>query len=150
MAKNTFAVEVNFNASCDDLWYHQMENHYDGIFLQETNHKNNSRTLENSKNWKVNMHTIFRNKTLGYGVRVFLPNTTKSVIRQGLINQAFEMVWTELEINAKRVLVIGNTCIPPNKIEQICVLDRFLEVGFNNSHKIAACDQVRVPKFWHM
>ena len=29
MAKNTFAAEVAFNASCDDLWYHQMENHYD-------------------------------------------------------------------------------------------------------------------------
>ena len=96
------------------------------------------------------MHTIFRNKTLGYGVRVFLPNTTKSVIRQGLINQAFEMVWTDLQINAKIVLVIGNTYIPPNKIEQIYVLDRFLEGGFNNSHKIAASNQVRVPKFWHM
>ena len=36
------------------------------------------------------------------------------------------MVWTELEINARRVL-IGNIYIPPNKIEQIHVLDRFLE-----------------------
>ena len=36
------------------------------------------------------------------------------------------MVWTELEINAKRVL-IGNIYIPSNKIEQIHVLDRFLE-----------------------
>ena len=36
------------------------------------------------------------------------------------------MVWSELEINARRVL-IGNIYIPPNKIEQIPVLDRFLE-----------------------
>ena len=57
---------------------------------------------------------------------------------------------SEPKINAKRVLVIGNTYIPPNKIEQIYVLDRFLEGGFNNSHQIAASDQVRVPKFWHM
>ena len=102
-----------------------MENRYDGIFLQETNH-NNSMTLSNFKNWKVNMHTIFKNKTLGYGVGTFLPNTTKNVFRQDLINQDLEMVWTELEINARRVL-IGNIYIPPSKIEQIHVLDRFLE-----------------------
>ena len=34
------------------------------------------------------------------------------------------MVWTELEIKTKRVL-IGNIYIPPNKIEQIYTLDRF-------------------------
>ena len=102
-----------------------MENRYDGIFLQETNH-NNSTTLENFKSCKVNMHAIFQNKTLGYGVETFLPNTTKNVFRQDLINQDLEMVWTDLETNAKRVL-IGNIYIPPNKIEQIHVLDRFLE-----------------------
>ena len=48
---------TSFNTSCEDLWYHQMENCYDGIFLQETN-RNNSMTLENLKNWKNNMHTI--------------------------------------------------------------------------------------------
>ena len=62
---------TSFNTSCDDLRYHQMENHYDGIFLQETNH-NNSTTLGHFKNWKVNMHTIFKNKILGYGVGTFL------------------------------------------------------------------------------
>ena len=34
--------------SCDNLWCYQMENRYDEIFLQETNH-NNSITLENFK-----------------------------------------------------------------------------------------------------
>ena len=102
-----------------------MENRYDGIFLQETNH-NNSTTLENFKSCKVNMHAIFQNKTLGYGVETFLPNTTKNVFRQDLINQDLEMVCADLETNAKRVL-IGNIYIPPNKIEQIHVLDRFLE-----------------------
>ena len=63
-----------FNTSCG---YHQMENLYDGIFQQETN-QNNSTILENFRNWKVNMHTIFKNKTLGYGVGTFLPNTTKN------------------------------------------------------------------------
>ena len=72
------------------------------------------------------MHTYFKNKTLGYGVGTFLPSTTKNVFRQDLINQDLEMVWTELEINARRVL-IGNIYIPPNKMEQIHVLDRFLE-----------------------
>ena len=56
----------------------------------------------------------------------FLPNTTKSVIRQNMINQDLEMVWTELKINAKRVL-IGNIYIPTKKTEQIHVLDRLLE-----------------------
>ena len=59
---------------------------------------------------------IFKNKTLGYGVGTFPPNTTKNVFRQDLIDQDLEMVWTELEINVKRVL-IGNICIPRNKIE---------------------------------
>ena len=59
-------------------------------------------------------------------VGTLLPNTTKNVFRQDLINQGLEMVWTELEINTRRVL-IGNIYIPPNKIEQIHVLDRFLE-----------------------
>ena len=62
------------------------------------------------------MHTIFKNKTLGYGVGIFVPNATKNVFRQDLINQDLEMVCTVLEINAKGVL-IGNIYIPPNKIE---------------------------------
>ena len=62
------------------------------------------------------MHTIFKNKTLGYGVGIFVPNVTKNVFRQDLINQDLEMVCTVLEINAKGVL-IGNIYIPPNKIE---------------------------------
>ena len=68
--------------------------------MQETN-PNNSTTLGNFKNWKVNMHTIFKNKTLGYGVGTILPNTIKNFFRHDLINQDLEMVWTELEINAK-------------------------------------------------
>ena len=65
------------------------------------------------------MHTIFKNETL-YVVGTFLPNTTKNVFGQDLINQSFGMVWIELEINAKRVF-IGNNYIPPNQIEQIHV-----------------------------
>ena len=68
---------TSFNTSCDDLSYHQMENYYDGIFLQETN-QNNCRTLENFEHWKVNMHALFKNKTLGYGTRTFLPNAIKN------------------------------------------------------------------------
>ena len=52
------------------------------------------------------MHMIFKNKTLEYGVGTFLPNTAKNVFRQDLINQDLEMLWTELEINGKRVLNI--------------------------------------------
>ena len=63
------------------------------------------------------MHTIFKNETL-YVVGTFLPNTTKNVFGQDLINQSFGMVWIELEINAKRVF-IGNNYISPNQIEQI-------------------------------
>ena len=47
------------------------------------------------------MHTIFKNKTLGYGVGTILPNTIKNFFRHDLINQDLEMVWTELEKNAK-------------------------------------------------
>ena len=80
-----------------------MENHYDTIFLQETNY-NNSISLGNFKNGKVNTHKIFKNKTLGYGVGTFLPNTTRNVFTQDLINQDLEIVWTALEINAKKSL----------------------------------------------
>ena len=52
-----------------------------GILLQEPNH-NNSTDLQNFKNWKVNMYAIFKNKTLGYIVGMFLPNTTKNVFKQ--------------------------------------------------------------------
>ena len=42
---------TSFNTSCDDLWYHQIENLNDEIWLQQTNH-NNSITLGNLKTWK--------------------------------------------------------------------------------------------------
>ena len=54
---------TSFNTSYDDLCYHQMENHFDGTFLEKTN-RNNSSTLGNFKNRKVNMHTTFINKIL--------------------------------------------------------------------------------------
>ena len=72
------------------------------------------------------MHTIFKNKILGLDVRTFLPNSNNNIFRQDLINQYLEMVWTELEINAKRVLIV-NIYTPPNKIPQINAPDRFLE-----------------------
>ena len=99
---------TSFNTSCEDLWYHQMENHYHGIFLQETKHSS-SATLGNLKNWKVSMDMIFKNNALGYGFLRFLPNTTKNVFRQDLINQDLEMVWTVLKINAKRVEYLYST-----------------------------------------
>ena len=116
---------TSFNTSCDDLWCHQLENQYDGIFLQETNHRNNT-LLGNFKTWKVNMHTIYENKTLGYGVGSLFPSHTKNVFRQDLITKDLEMVWSEIEINEKKVL-IGNIYIPPNNIEQLHALDKFLE-----------------------
>ena len=122
---NFFQLNItSFNTSCEDLWYHEMESHYRGIFLQETN--SSSTTLGNFKNWKVNMHMTFKKNALGYGFLRFLPNTTKNLFRQDLINQDLEMVWTELKINAKRLL-IGNIYTPPSKTEQIHVLDRLLE-----------------------
>ena len=104
-----------------------MENHYDGIFLQGTNHSN-STTLGNLKNWKVNMHRIFRNKTLGYGIGTFLPNTTKNVFRQDLINQDLEMVWIELEINAKRVPIV-NIIFHQTRLNKYMYLKDFLKTG---------------------
>ena len=74
---------TSFNTSFDDLWYHPS-------FLQETNH-NSSMTLGNFKNWKVDMCTKFKNKTLGYCVETFLPNTTKNNFRQDLIKQDLKM-----------------------------------------------------------
>ena len=75
---------TSFNTFCDNLWYHQMENHFDRIFLEEISH-NNSTTLGKFKNWKVSIHSIFKKKTSGYGVGAFLPNTTRC-----------DMVWTGL------------------------------------------------------
>ena len=71
-------LQLNINyiiTSCDDLWYHQMENRYDGIFLHKTNH-NNSTTLGNFKNCKVKVHTILKNQTSGYLVGA---KTTKNI-----------------------------------------------------------------------
>ena len=48
-------------------------------------------TLGNFKNWKVDMCTKFKNKTLGYCVETFLPNTTKNNFRQDLIKQDLKM-----------------------------------------------------------
>ena len=116
---------TSFNTSCDDLWCHEVENHYGGIFLQETNHRTDT-LLGNFKTWKVNMHTIHEDKTMGYGVGSLFPNCTKNVYQEDLITKNLEMVWSELEINGKKVL-IGNIYAPPKNIEQLHEVDKFLE-----------------------
>ena len=115
----------SFNTSLEELWLHHLENNYDGLFLQETNHKNGC-SLGNFKNWKVKMHTTFDQKTLGYGVGTLFPPSVKSVFREDLLRDDLEMAWSEIFIEGQKVL-IGNIYVPPKEITQLYVLDEVLE-----------------------
>ena len=70
---------TSFNTSCDDLWYHKWK-----ITMMESSCKKLTTAIhdlhDSRKFQKLGseyMHMIFKNKTLGYGVGTFLPNTTK-------------------------------------------------------------------------
>ena len=51
------------------------------------------------------MHTILDQKTLGYGVSTLLPYNMKKVFQDDLIRNDLEIVWNEIHIEGKRVLI---------------------------------------------
>ena len=115
----------SLNTSLYELWLHQQAHNYNAIFLQETNHKDETKIC-GFKNWKSKLHTVFDSKTLGYGVGTFIMPNLKSVFRQDLIMENLEMIWNEIDIDNKKIL-IGNIYVPPNNVDQLHKLDNILE-----------------------
>ena len=91
-----------FNTSLNQLWLHQLENNYSAIFLQETSYKEGN-SLGNFKHWKVRMHTIFKDKNLGFGVETLIPPSVKNVFRDDLIRDDLEIVWNEIKTEGEKV-----------------------------------------------
>ena len=115
----------SLNSSIEELWDHQKENNYEGIFLQVTNYIE-EKTLGKFKHWKTKMHTIYRNKNSGFGVGALIPTSVKNLFRNDLTNDNFESVWSEMKIEGKKVL-IGNIYIAPGNENQLHRLDNELE-----------------------
>ena len=115
----------SINTSLNELWHYQKENNYDGIFLQETNYTEN-KPLGDFKHWKSKMHTIYKNKNAGFGVGTLIPMNTKNVFRDDLTNDDLELIWNQMYIGNKEVL-IGNIYVTPGNENQLNILDRELE-----------------------
>ena len=90
-----------FNTFLNQLWLHQLENNYSAIFLQETSQKEGN-SLGNFKHWKVRMHTIFKDKSLGFGVGTLIPQSVKNVFRDDLIRDDLEIVWNEIKTEGEK------------------------------------------------
>ena len=115
----------SLNTPIEELWDHQKENNYEGIFLQETNYIA-EKTLGKFKHWKTKMHTIYRNKNSGFGVGTFIPTSVKNVFRDNLTNDNLKSVWSEMKIKRKAVL-IGNLYIAPGNENHLHHLNNKLE-----------------------
>ena len=97
----------SINTSLDEFWRYQKENNYDGIFLQETNYPD----------W----HTL-----VGAGVGRLIPISTKNVFRDDYINNDLEIIWNEINIQNKDI-IIGIIYITPGNKNQLKILDKQLE-----------------------
>ena len=115
----------SFNTSLNQLWLHQLENNYNAIFLQETNYKEGN-LLGNFMHWKVRMHTIFKNKSLGIGVGTLLTSDVKNVFKDDLIRDDLEIAWNEIKTEGEKVLV-GNIYVPPKNEEQLHTLEEVFQ-----------------------
>ena len=119
-------LNVNsINTSLDELWRYQKENDHDGIFLQESNHTD-EKPLGNFKHRKSKMHTIYKNKNAGFGVGTLIPISTKNVFRDDYINNDLEIIWNEMSIQNKDIL-IGNIDMSHKETNQLKILDKELE-----------------------
>ena len=116
---------TSLNTSIEELWDHQKENNYEGIFLQETNYIA-EKTLGKFKHWKTKMHTKYRNKNCGFGVGTLIPTSVKNVFRDDLTNDNLESVWSEMKIEGK-VVLIGKIYIAPGNENQLRSLDNEIE-----------------------
>lgn len=72
------------------------------------------------------MQTIFKTKSLGFGVGTFLLPSLKNNFRDGFISDNLVIVWIEIKTEGEKVLV-GNMYVPPRNEEQLHTLDKFLE-----------------------
>ena len=117
----------SLNTSVGELWDHQKENNYEGIFLQETNYIA-EKILGKFKLWKTKIHTIYRNKNGSFGVGTLIPTSVKNVFRGDLKNDNLELesVWSEMKIEGK-VFLIGNIYIAPGNENQLHRIDNKLE-----------------------
>ena len=119
-------LNVNsLNTSIEELWNHQNENNYEGIFVQQTNYTA-EKTLGKFKHSKTNMHTIYKNKNRGFGVGTLIPRSVKNAFKDDIKNGNLESVWSEMKIEEKIVL-IGNIYITPVNENQLHRLDNELE-----------------------
>ena len=94
----------SINTSLDELWRYQKENNYGGIFLQKTNYTD-EKPLSNFKHWKSKMHTIYKSKNGGFGDGTLIAILTKNVFQDGYINSDLEIIWNEMNIQNKDVLI---------------------------------------------
>ena len=115
----------SINTSLDELWRYQKENNYGGIYLQETNYTD-EKPLGNFKHWKSKMHTICKSKNGGFGDGTLIAILTKNVFQDGYINSDLEIIWNEMNIQNKDVLV-RNIYVTPGKEYQLKILDKELE-----------------------
>ena len=49
------------------------------------------------------MHTIFKDKNLGFGVETLIPPSVKNVFRDDLIRDDLEIVWNEIKTEGEKV-----------------------------------------------
>ena len=72
------------------------------------------------------MHTILDQKTLGYGVSTLLTYNMKKVFQDDLIRNDLEIVWNEIHIEGKRVLIL-NIYVSSKNVDQLYILNEVLQ-----------------------
>ena len=72
------------------------------------------------------MFTHYKEKTMGLGVGMLIPNDIKYVFWEDFSNDSLELLWNEIEIQGQQVL-IGNAYIPPNMQCHLHLLNKELE-----------------------
>ena len=48
------------------------------------------------------MHTVFKDKSLGFGVGTLIPPSVKNVFRDDLIRDDLEIVWNEIKTEGEK------------------------------------------------
>ena len=74
----------------------------------------------------MRLHTIFKKKSLGFGVGTFLTPCVKNVFRDDFIRDGLVIVWNEIKTEGKKVLA-GNIFVSRKNEEQLHSLDKVLE-----------------------
>ena len=72
------------------------------------------------------MHTIYKSKNAGFGAGTLIPISTKNVFKDDYINNDSEIIWNEMNIQNKDVL-IGNIYVTAGNKNQLKILDKKLE-----------------------